>query len=164
MTIAPACPIRDQTIVTTGQRSATDYPDELRRIEYRGPETGRTLNLPDQQRHPAGADHRKALQMPLAGRTVLQMDRAAPAHQARLRQYRERRRDPGLDRRLRLRSRYVLIAIIEKRLDIDTKSLRDTRLDTILPVPSVTVFEKTPLLLMLSEAESTEKNHHSITI
>ena len=37
--------ICDQTIVTTGQRSATNYPDKLRRIKYRDPETGRTLTF-----------------------------------------------------------------------------------------------------------------------
>ncbi len=75
------------------------------------PETGRTLNLPDQQCHSAGTDHRKALQMPLAGRAVLQMDQAASAYQALLRQYRERRQDPGLDRRFRLCSSYVLVVV-----------------------------------------------------
>ncbi len=50
---------------------------------------------------------------------------------------------------------YVLIAIIKKRLDIDAS------LYTILQVLSVTVFEKTPLLQMLSEAEPTEERHPS---
>ncbi len=48
---------------------------------------------------------------------------------------------------------YVLVAIIKKRLDIDAS------LYTILQVLSVTMFEKTSLLQMLSEAESTEKSH-----
>ncbi len=48
---------------------------------------------------------------------------------------------------------YVLIAIIKKRLDIDAS------LYTILQVLSVTVFEKTPLLQLLSEAERTENDH-----
>ncbi len=48
---------------------------------------------------------------------------------------------------------YVLVAIIKKRLDIDAS------LYTILQVLSVTLFEKTSLLQMLSEAERTEKNH-----
>ena len=37
--------ICDQTIVTTGQGSATDYPDKLRRIKYRDPGTGKTLTF-----------------------------------------------------------------------------------------------------------------------
>ncbi len=48
---------------------------------------------------------------------------------------------------------YVLIAIIKKRPDIDAS------LYTILQVLSVTVFEKAPLLQMLSEAERTENSH-----
>ncbi len=48
---------------------------------------------------------------------------------------------------------YVLIAIIKKRLDIDAS------LYTILQVLSVAVFEKTPLLQMLSEAERTKISH-----
>ena len=48
---------------------------------------------------------------------------------------------------------YVLIAIIKKRFDIDAS------LYTILQVLSVTVFEKTPLLQLLSEAERTEDSH-----
>ncbi len=37
--------ICDQTVVTTGQHSATDYPDKLRRVKYRDPETAKTLVL-----------------------------------------------------------------------------------------------------------------------
>ncbi len=48
---------------------------------------------------------------------------------------------------------YVLVAIIKKRLDIDAS------LYTILQVLSVTVFEKTSLFQLLSEAERTEKCH-----
>ena len=38
----------------------------------------------------------------MAGRTVLQMDQAAPPHQGLLRHQRERRQDPNLDRHLSL--------------------------------------------------------------
>ena len=48
---------------------------------------------------------------------------------------------------------YVLVAIMKKRPDIDAS------LYTILQVLSVTVFEKTPLLQMLSEAEPTDESH-----
>jgi hypothetical protein len=50
---------------------------------------------------------------------------------------------------------YVLIAIIKKRLGIYAS------LYTILQVLSVTVFEKPPLLHVLSEAEHTEESHTS---
>ena len=93
----------DQTVVATGTHTATDYPEKLRRIKYRDPESGKTADLPDQQLRPAGADHRRPLQMPVAGRTVLQMDQAAPQDQALLRHLRERRQDANLDRGIRLR-------------------------------------------------------------
>ena len=48
---------------------------------------------------------------------------------------------------------YVLVAILKKRLDIDAS------LYTILQVLSVTVFEKTPLLQMLSEAARADQNY-----
>jgi len=50
---------------------------------------------------------------------------------------------------------YVPIAIIKKRRDTDAS------LDTTLPVPSVTAFEKTSLLQMLSEDERTEDSHQT---
>ncbi len=46
----------------------------------------------------------------------------------------------------------MLVAIIKKRLDIDAS------LYTILQVLSVTVFEKTSLLQMLSEAERADES------
>ncbi len=48
---------------------------------------------------------------------------------------------------------FAQLSYRESRLDIDAS------LYTILQVLSVTVFEKTSLLQMLSEAESTEKSH-----
>ena len=35
--------ICDQTVVTSGQKTATDYPEKLRRIKYRDPQTGKAL-------------------------------------------------------------------------------------------------------------------------
>src|SRR3990172_1170471 len=61
--------------------------------------------LSDQQLQSARAHHHKTLPLPLAGRTVLQMDQAAPAHQSLLRYLGERGQDPDLDRHLRLRPR-----------------------------------------------------------
>ena len=50
---------------------------------------------------------------------------------------------------------YVPVAIIKKRLDIDPS------LYTILPVLSLTIFEKTSLLQVLRELEPTEESHPS---
>src|SRR5271157_46827 len=61
--------------------------------------------VPHQQFRPGRPHHRQALQMSLAGGTVLQMDQAAPAHQGVLRHQRKRRQIANLDRRLGLRPR-----------------------------------------------------------
>ena len=69
-----------------------------------GPRVGQDADLPDQQHQPAGLDDRRALQEPLAGGVVLQVDQAAPAHQEVPREQRERREDAGLVRRGHLRA------------------------------------------------------------
>jgi hypothetical protein len=56
----------------------------------------------DEQHGIAGPDHRCALQEPLAGRAVLQVDQAAPAHQEVPGKQRERSQDANLVRHLRL--------------------------------------------------------------
>ena len=61
-----------------------------------------TSGLSDQQLHPASLDHCQALQMPLAGGTVLQMDQTAFADQGLLWYIRERSEDSNLDRHIGL--------------------------------------------------------------
>ena len=61
-------------------------------------------DLPDQQHDAAALDHSRAVQEPLAGRAVLQVDQAAPAHQAISRHKRERGEDANLVRRLHIRA------------------------------------------------------------
>jgi len=56
----------------------------------------------DQQLHPAGTDHSRVVQLPLADRTVLQMDQAAFPDQGFLWRIRECHEDPDLDRHLGL--------------------------------------------------------------
>ena len=63
------------------------------------------LQLPDQQLRHTGADRGRSLPLSLAGGAVLQMDQAAPTHQALLWNFRERRQKPNLDRHIRLRAR-----------------------------------------------------------
>ena len=62
------------------------------------------LSANDEQHGAAAADHRRALQEPLAGRTVFQVDQATPAHQALFGHQRERRQDANLVRRIDLRA------------------------------------------------------------
>jgi hypothetical protein len=66
--------------------------ESLRRVNQQAAE------VPDQQLHASGADHRANLQAALAGVAVLQMDQAALAHQGLLRHQRERGEDANLDR------------------------------------------------------------------
>ena len=94
----------DQTVVLTGSTRTKDYPEPLRRIRFNDAQTDkRSCSSPTTS--PAGAHHRRALPLPLAGRTVLQVDQAASAHQGVLRHLGERGEDADLDRRLRLRAR-----------------------------------------------------------
>jgi hypothetical protein len=59
----------------------------------------------DQPIRVARLEHRRSVSMPLAGRTVLQMDQAASAHQGILRDFRKRSEDANLDRHFGLRPR-----------------------------------------------------------
>jgi len=62
------------------------------------------LSIPHQPLRPPSLD-RAALQMPLAGGVVPQVDQAAPADQGVLRHLRERGEDPDLDHHQHLRAR-----------------------------------------------------------
>ena len=96
--------ICDQRVMLNGHYSAKKYPEHLRRIRFKDPESGKTLIFLTNNTALAGADDRRAVQEPLAGRAVLQVDQAAPAHQAVPGQQRERGEDAGLVRRGHLRA------------------------------------------------------------
>ena len=66
---------------------------------FQRPRVGQDAGIFDQQSDVAGADYRRALQEPLAGGVVLQMDQAASAHQALPWHKRERGEDANLVRR-----------------------------------------------------------------
>jgi Domain of unknown function (DUF4372)/Transposase DDE domain len=65
---------------------------------------GQDAGFLDQQHRLVAVDHRRVVQEPLAGRAVLQMDQAAPAHQALFGHERERGEDANLVRRVYLRA------------------------------------------------------------
>ena len=133
--------ICDQTIVLTASMPARITPSICGASVSRCP-SRQDLGVPDQQHRLAGVDDRRAVQEPLAGRTVLQMDQAAPANQALLRHNGQRRKDPSLD----CRALYVLVAIVKKKLHLEPS------LYTLLQILGVTFFEKMslqqPLLTM----------------
>ena len=96
--------ICDQTIALDGFYTKQDYPDHLRRIRFKDPETGKTLVfLTNQTSHFPHCHYLHPLQESLAGGTVFQVDQATPAHQTVLRHLPERGQVTNLDRCLGLR-------------------------------------------------------------
>ena len=98
--------ICDQRVMLNGFYSAKAYPEHLRRVRFKDPESSKTLQdarLPDQQHGLARLDDRGSVQRPLAGRAVLQVDQTAPAHQEIPRHQRERGEGANLVRRGHLR-------------------------------------------------------------
>ena len=97
--------ICDQTISLDGFYTRQDYPELLRRIRFKDPEVRQDAGLHHQQLLASGRHHLRALQKPLAGGTLLQVDQAASSDQAVLRHVGERGEDADLDCRLGLRPR-----------------------------------------------------------
>ena len=95
--------ICDQRVMLNGFYSAK-LPGPSAAYSLQGSRVGQDAGVPDQQHDAASADDRRALQEPLAGRAVLQMDQAAPAHQAIPGHQRERSEDADLVRRVHLRA------------------------------------------------------------
>ncbi len=94
--------ICDQTIMLTGTTSRRAYPEHLRRIRYKDAETGKTLVFLNQQLRVVGNLDLRALQEPLAGGIVFQVDQAASSYQEVLRQFRECGEVTNMDRRVGL--------------------------------------------------------------
>ena len=97
--------ICDQTVVLTGFYSHKGFEAPLRRIRFKDPETEQDADLPHQQLRLAGTHDHRALSLPLAGRTVLQVDQAASSDQSLLRYLGERGQIADLDRGVGLRPR-----------------------------------------------------------
>ena len=135
----------DQTVVTSGVHSATDYPDKIRRIKYRDPETGKTLVfLTNNFALPAliiAELYKRRWQVELFFKWIKQ--------HLRIKRFFGTSENAVKTQIWIAVSVYVLIAIIKKRLDLEPS------LYTILQVLSVTVFEKTPLFQVFSENETT---------
>ncbi len=139
--------ICDQTIRLTGYYTSRDYPDQLRRIRYRDPETGKVLTF-------------------LTNNTTLSALTIAELYRCR---WQVELFFKWIKQHLRIKSFYgtsanavktqiwiaisvyVLIAILRKRLEIE----RD--LYTILQILSITLFEKAPIRQSLMETEYTSQ-------
>ncbi len=147
----------DQIVRPDGQHSATDYPDKLRRIKYKDPETGKTLTF-------------------LTNNFTLSAITIARLYKSRwqvelffkwIKQHLRIKRFFGTsENAVKTQiwiavSVYVLVAIIKKRLDLDPS------LYTILQILSVTAFERTPLNQTLGGGEHKSNhypNHNQLTL
>jgi hypothetical protein len=131
----------DQTIVLTGVNSQKRYPDKLRRIRYRDPETQKQFNFITNN-------------FTLSALTIVKLYRA---------RWRVELFFKWIKQHLRIKAFYgtsenavktqvwiaiavyVLVAIVKKQLNLEPS------LYTILQILSVTLFEKTPILQALSQ-------------
>ena len=97
--------ICDQTMALDGHYTSQHYPRTPAAHPLPGHRSTKNAGIPHQPVRVAGHDDLCALQKPLAGRTVLQMDQTASANQTLLWDIRKCGEDPNLDRRLGLRAR-----------------------------------------------------------
>ncbi len=125
----------DQTIVLTGINAKVDYPQPLRRIKYHDSNTGKVFNfLTNNFTIPAQtvADlYRYRWQVELFFKWIKQ--------HLRIKSFFETTENAVKTQIWIAISVYVLVAIIKKRLKLETE------LYTILQILSLTLFEKTPL-------------------
>ena len=131
----------DQTIVLTGLHSPKDYPQPLRRVKYRDAESGKVFSFL--------TNH---FEVPPA--TVAELYRHRWAVELFFKWIKQHLRiqsffgtsENAVKTQIWIAiSVYVLVAIIRKRLGIEAE------LYTILQILSLTLFEKTPLLQLLTE-------------
>jgi hypothetical protein len=127
--------ICDQTIALTGATSRKDYPEHLRRIRFKDPETDKTLVfLTNNFTVPAAtlcALYKARWQVELFFKWIKQ--------HLRIKKFYGNSENAVKSQIWIAVSVYVLVAIIKKRLNLDAS------LYTLLQILSVTLFEKMPL-------------------
>ncbi len=143
--------ICDQTVRVAGLHPATYYPDTLRRIKYRDPETAKTFvfltnnfSLPPLT---IARLYKCRWQVELFFKWIKQ--------HLRIKRFFGNTENAVKTQIWIAISVYLLVAIVKKRLDIDAS------LYTITQVLSLTLFEKTTLVQILSETESMDENHQT---
>jgi hypothetical protein len=141
----PAGVQSDQTVLLTGKKSAHRYPDPLRRIHYRDPESACDLVfLTNNFELPAvtvAALYKSRWQVELFFRWIKQ--------HLRIRKFFGISENAVKTQVWTAVSAYVLAAIAKKRLGLERVSLY-----TFLQVIGVTVFEKTPILRVFDDLSS----------
>jgi len=127
--------ICDQTVALTGTTSRTDYPEHLRRIRFKDPETGKALVfLTNNFTLPAAticALYKARWQVELFFKWIKQ--------HLRIKRFFGTSENAVKSQIWIAVSVYVLVAIVKKRLNLDVS------LYTLLQIFSVTLFEKMPL-------------------
>ncbi len=86
--------ICDQSIAFNNFYAARDYPEQMRRIRYRDPESHKSLVFLTNHRELPALTICALYNESLAGGTVFQVDQAASANQTLLRHLRERGQNP----------------------------------------------------------------------
>lgn len=134
--------ICDQRITLDGLRCSRDYPEQLRRIRFKDPETGKTLVfLTNNTALPAltiASLYKSRWQVELFFKWIKQ--------HLRIKRFIGNSENAVKTQIWCAISTYVLIAIVKKELQLDTS------LYTLLQILSVSVFEKNPLKQALQGA------------
>jgi len=132
----------DQTVMLSGQFTPNYYPEALRRVTYRDPESGRTFayisNNFDLPALTIVELYQRRWQIELFFKWIKQ--------HLRIKAFFGRNENAVRTQIWIAISVYVLVALIRKRLNLDAD------LYTILQVLSLTLFEKTPLNQLLSDS------------
>lgn len=140
----------DQTILLTGVKSARDYPQPLRRVNYHDARSGRAFNfLTNNFAIPAQtiADlYRYRWQVELFFKWIKQ--------HLRIKSFFGTSQNAVKSQIWIAISVYVLVAIIKKRLQIAPD------LYTMLQILSLTLFERTPLNQLLTDASEPDYRNH----
>ncbi len=97
--------ICDQSVLQTVPKSARDYPEKLRRVEYYDAEADKTLIFVTNNFVLPALTVSMLYQLSLAGRAILQVDQAEPPNQDLLRHFGECSQDSNMDRCLGIRAR-----------------------------------------------------------
>ena len=137
--------ICDQIITLSGVQTSQHYPEHLRRIRFKDPQTGKTLVfLTNQRTLPAKticALYKSRWQVELFFKWIKQ--------HLRIKKFYGTSENAVKTQIWIAVSVYVLVAIVKKRLDLDAS------LYTLLQILSLTLFERMPILQALSLAEPT---------
>ena len=144
----------DQTVVTTGFYAQAHYPDPLRRIGYRDPQTGAALVfLTNNFTVPA-----LTIVQLYQGRWQIELFFKWIKQHLRIKAFYGTSANAVRTQIWSAIAVYLLVAILKKRLHLDAS------LYTILQILSLTLFEKTPILQALAQlpppSHSTDLQNH----